>query len=432
VLALALRGWLLYYKLAVAGTPIRGLGSSDVEGWLGIASHIARKWDYSYWLLASRSPLFPTMLAVISALGGNLVHAAIVQVIIGALTVVLGYRLALRLTSGPGAALIAGLIMAVDLASVAYSASLLSEPLFNLLLVAGMLNLVIYLQAGTWPHALGAGLLLALATLARPTTLYFWLALGVVYALLDRRWRRGYALLAAPCLAAILGWCVHNYAQNGIFTFSTGSTFNLLFLRALSAEHLATGRDVGELRREYVAEIETRTGHPLGADQVGEEAFWGYLTQDDPRENHIMRQMALERFLRYPLAYLAATSIGLARMYGLTFYLPRMYPLEVVYHIALYGAAVFGVILAWREVRPRLRFSPPARLIESLRALRDDRAWARLVICGLWIVYFTAVTLVSQTSALDTRMRTPLTAPLAILAGEGLWALWGRVRGQGG
>jgi 4-amino-4-deoxy-L-arabinose transferase-like glycosyltransferase len=428
---LALRGWLLYYKLALDGTPIRGLGSSDVEGWLGIASHIARKWDYSYWLLASRSPLFPTMLAVISALGGSLVHAGIIQVIIGALTALLGYRLALRLTSGPGAALIAGLIMAVDLASVAYSASLLSEPLFNLLLVAGMLNLIIYLQNGTWPHTLLAGILLALATLARPTTLYFWLALVVVYILLGRRWRRGYAMLAVPCLAASLGWCAHNYAQNGIFTFSTGSTFNLLFLRALSAEHLATGREVGELHREYVAEIETRLGHPLEAEQVDEDAFWGYLVQEDPRENRIMRQMAIERYLRYPLTYLAATPIGLARMYGLTLYLPRMHALEVVYHIALYGAAGFGVILAWREVRPRLKFKPPS-LIESLRGLRDDRTWVRLVVCGLWIVYFTAITLVSQTSAMDTRMRTPVTVPLAILAAEGLSALWGLVRGQEG
>ena len=85
-------------------------------------------------------------------------------------------------------------------------------------------------------------------------------------------------------------------------------------------------------------------------------------------------------------------------MFGLTLQLPSWFrPIELIYHAMLYGLMVVG---AWRAFRAR--------------------QWELLLITGVPILYITGLTLISQTSAMDTRMRTPITAPIAILVGYGV------------
>jgi 4-amino-4-deoxy-L-arabinose transferase-like glycosyltransferase len=408
LLAMLARGGLLYYRLAIQGTELRWLGGSDVPGWLGIANYIGDHWDFGYWLLGSRQPLFPITVALVGKLGGSRLHAAILQTIFGGLTAVVGYLMARRIfhhadnvPNPDRLALLAGVIMALDPASVSASVTLLSEPLFNLLFTACILNLVLFVQSGRWRDLALSALWMALAMLARPTPVYFWVIAALVLILLGRRWKAA-LVIAAVGLALYVGWCANNLRYRGVFTYSTGASFNLLFLRALSAEHVATGATPQELYVEYVRTIYERAGDTEAASgDISPEHFWRFLVPETPTLYREMGRLGREKLLAYWPWVILTTPIGLARMYGWTLMLPTWSrPIETVYHILLYGGGLWGAWVAFR---------------------RKD--WQTLLLMGAPIFYVTGVTLISQTSAMDTRMRSMLTAPLVILAIYGASAI---------
>jgi 4-amino-4-deoxy-L-arabinose transferase-like glycosyltransferase len=397
-LGLLVRGLLLAYRLLVVGTPVRSLGGSDVAGWLGMASHF--RFDFSYWLMGARPPLFPMMVALIRHLGGSTLAVVIVQIILGALTAVLGALLAdrlLRATALPNPhrlAVIAGIIIALDPASVSTSATLLAEPLFNLLFVACLLSLTIFIQENRWRALILAALWLAAAMFTRPTAIYFWLVAPLILAPLVRAWWRPALALAAVGLAVYLGWSARNLHYRGVFTYSLQTNFSLLFLRAISAEHLATGADTNDLQVAYVQHLYQSVGDTESAELAVPEHFWRFLVADSPALYAEMGRMARQKLLQYwPYAVLG-TGVGAWRMFGLTTSLPGWFkPIELLYHVLLYGFATWGFWGAFR---------------------RKD--WLLLLVTAIPILYVTGLTLLSQTSAMDTRMRTPITAFIAILA----------------
>jgi hypothetical protein len=404
-LALAARGLLLYLRLAVQGTDPRWLGGSDVPGWLGMASHFSQHLDFSYWLLGARPPLYPLVVALVARLGGSYVHAAILQIVFGALAAALATLLARRLlVRGPGLpsperlALIAGIVAALDPASVSADATLLADPVFNLLFVAFLLFLTRFVQEERWPDLALAALAMGLAMLTRATAIYLWLAAPLILIPLLRRWWRPALALAAVGLAVYLGWSVRNLAYRGVFTYSMQANFSLLFLRALSAEHLATGASTTDLEVQYVQQLYRSIGDEESAALAVPEHFWRFLVADDPRLYAEMGRMAPQKLVQYWPYALIGTGVGAWRMFGLTRALPGWFaPVELVYHAALYGLAACG---AWRAFR--------------------RRDWELLLLTLVPILYVTGLTLAAQTSALDTRMRTAITAPLVILAMYGL------------
>ncbi|NDJ51923.1 MAG: glycosyltransferase family 39 protein [Chloroflexi bacterium] len=389
---------------------VRVLGGSDVPGWLGAANHFVQSADLSYWLLGVRPPLFPLTLALVFSLGGSILAAVLLQVVFGTLSAWLGYLLVYRLFNqidlpldGSRLAFAAGIILALDPASASISATLLSEPLFNLMFVATVYFLLVYTQKETFGPLLAAALSLALAMLARPTAIYFWVVAPLIaLPLIKRWWKPALALLIAG-LITYLGWSYRTWTYHGVYTYSMQTNFTLLFLRALSAEGLATGQPADELYVEYVSEIYQALGDEAALTTVTPLSFWDFHVAPSPEAYALMREIAVGRLFDYWPYALAGTAIGVWRMYAITEFLPSWFiPIELVYHALLYGLALMGI--AWAFARSE---------------------WSLLAVTGVPILYISGLTLASQVSAMDTRMRSPITTFIVILATYGLAQLWG-------
>ena len=114
-----------------------------------------------------------------------------------------------------------------------------------------------------------------------------------------------------------------------------------------------------------------------------------------------MRDLALQVYWAHPIEYFATLPIGLYRMYAFSAAYGSPYLPELVFNLGLYALAVLGAYHAWRK--------------------QQRLTWA---LNGLLISYVTLATLISQTSGMDTRMRTSITFALAILAAVGSTWLW--------
>jgi 4-amino-4-deoxy-L-arabinose transferase-like glycosyltransferase len=396
-LALAVRLGLLYYFLVVQPTNI----VKDSIEYVNIARGLRLGEGHEFLLgyLIARPPLYPLLLAGIQALfGEEIVYAALANVLLSGATCLVGYELARRLSPDSRVPALAGLILALDPASVAVATSVSADPLANLLLGLSLLALARLVRRRLPEDAMYAGLWLAFSMLARPTGLYFAAAAGLIFwRLLPRQnWWRYYVLFAALPLAAGLGWAWRNYRTAGVFTFASVADFNLLFYRAVAVEHWATGADPDALRRRYAWEVEQRLGTGVALEEIDSGYFWTNFAPHDPERLRAMRSLALQVFVRYPLWYVGTIPVGLYNMLAVSQSLPVWPLLEIALNVVFYLLAVRGLWLAWRAGR------------------RD------LVILALTtIVYFVAATLVSQTTGMSTRMRTPFTVLLAILAAEG-------------
>ena len=144
--------------------------------------------------------------AVYRVFGAKLVVAPVVNAITGAVTAVVVYRLARHYLS-PRRAKVAGALVALHPGLIVYSAAVMTEGLAALLLVAAPLALVAW--RGKWRGVIGAGVLLGLATLVRPSSL---LAAPLMALMMDAGAARK---LAAGALATAVA--VVMVSRTGVF-----------------------------------------------------------------------------------------------------------------------------------------------------------------------------------------------------------------------
>jgi Dolichyl-phosphate-mannose-protein mannosyltransferase len=412
-LSLAIR-LLLMVARTYSGNADFGSVGGDAGWWLDLANSLYHLRDLSAWQLGARPPLFAISVAVVQALGGGKDQALLLQTLFGAATPTLGYLLAGRLLSRVeglpnrmGLTLLAGVVMALDPASISISPMLMAEPLFNLLFTACLLHLTIYIQGEDWRHLALSALWLALSMWTRNTSIYFWVMTPVILFLLMRRWWQPSLVLAGVGLAVYLAWSARNLAYTGVFTYSLQTNFQLLFVRAVSAEHLTTGAPVQTLYVDYVRELYRRAGDFQSANgPLPNKPYWDFLVAKTPQLYAAMGQLAVEKLSQYWLFALLGTGVGLLRMFVRSHQLPSwVTPVEVVYHVLLYGLTGIGGWMAWARRERQL-----------------------LALTGIPILYVTALTMISQVSALDTRMSTPIRIPIIILAAAGLGWAWPRLR----
>lgn len=140
--------------------------------------------------------------------------------VLGALTAVLAAELGRRLFSKPAGAL-AGVIMAIAPSHALFSALLLSEVLFTLLLTAAIL---VGVRARTWQSVVAMGALLGAATLVRSQGILLVIAIAAAWAAWGwwrpAEWRRSAALLGvalATVVLAIVPWTVRNAVRMDAF-----------------------------------------------------------------------------------------------------------------------------------------------------------------------------------------------------------------------
>lgn len=153
---------------------------------------------------AFRPPGWPAVLTAVYAIDDEdrWTHARVLQALIGTATVALIGLLVLQLLGSGRAALAATGLAAVDTTLLSVTGSMLSEPLFVLLISLATLVAL----RGRW---LAAGLLLGAATLVRSNGF----VLVPVLALLGRAGWRGTGVLVLGTALAIAPWTARNFVQ---------------------------------------------------------------------------------------------------------------------------------------------------------------------------------------------------------------------------
>lgn len=168
-----------------------------------------------------RPPLYPAFLAFLyKVVGQDQRWVRLAQGLLGAASCLLIYAMGSLLFSEP-VGLWAAWIMALHPVMIAYNQQFLTETLYTFLLLASLYFFLTSLATGKNGGTIAAGLLLALANLCRPTTLFlplFLLAAPVVLGISQfRRHAKAGILL---CLVAALGvapWTLRNFRVSGKF-----------------------------------------------------------------------------------------------------------------------------------------------------------------------------------------------------------------------
>jgi 4-amino-4-deoxy-L-arabinose transferase-like glycosyltransferase len=218
----------------------------------------------------ARTPGYALFLAVASLAGP--IAAALAQVILSAISVVLVWRLARAVFADGRIALIAAWIFAFEPLSIIYSILLLSETLFLALFLMSLIRLAEFLRSGRLWVLAEAGLWLVAATFVRPVTYYLPVALAaglmLVLAHVPRlRWKAPAVLLLSvlPWLAA---WQIRNYVETGFAGFSSIQTENLYFFSAAEVTSRVEHRTLPEIQNEfgYNDELLFLERHPRAAE----------------------------------------------------------------------------------------------------------------------------------------------------------------------
>ena len=159
------------------------------------------------------SPLYVYFLAVVISLGGTLLTARILQIVLGSAAVALVYLLA-RDRFGRRVGLLASALMLLT-GFITFNEILILQSALDPVLVAAALFFVSRTQttAARWPH-LAAGISLGLFALNRPNSLVYGLAAVVLVGVAARRVRAA-ALVLLAMLAVLGANTLRNYLASG-------------------------------------------------------------------------------------------------------------------------------------------------------------------------------------------------------------------------
>jgi len=324
--------------------------SGDSAYYHYIASNLARANGYTMdgaEPTRIRPPGYPGFMAGVYLLAGpRLMAVACVQAILGALTVLLAYRLTTRVY-GPGPALVSAIIVSLYPALVYYDSRILRESLTAFLLASAVLHAV---KASSGERNAGdyliSGLLLAGLSMVKPEMIV--IAIPVALMLLRRRrpsslWRPA-VLVILPIAMAWIPWTARNYATFGTFSPTTAGIGSVLWFGSRWAE---TGGDdqTPQARRE----LKHKT-----------TSLWNSTTEAEA--DRLFLRKAVRDIVGRPAWF--AKMVGRKALYfwkdanGVKKTLPSISPvlakLTNAYYYTLLALAAAGILLAWRHQRRAL------------------------------------------------------------------------------
>lgn len=238
---------------------------------------------------AERTPLYPLFMATLVSVFRSYYAVLIAQILLGGLIPLLAYRIALQMFTNERIATIVALILALEPLTIYLSTILVSETLFTVLFLASVTLFFDYLKEPRGRLLAYATGLLALATLARPTTEYLpLLFLLAICWTLRREWRRAvrHSLVVSVVFLLLLSpWLVHNllFLHRAVLTTQQETIFSAYFIPSVIA--LEEHRSFDDTRQHPDTENENGTiaffaAHPVGVLQsIGMTAF-SFFTHD--------------------------------------------------------------------------------------------------------------------------------------------------------
>jgi hypothetical protein len=342
---------------------------------------------------AYRPPLYPILLAPLSS-AKDAAGRAMLQILLGGLTVFATHCFARGIGMGPWPSLAAAGLVAVDPLLIAYTPQLMTETL------ATTLSAVVLWAAAprilSTPRQIGLGLLLALACLCRPTFYPFAALLIAFVGWNSLRSRDGQPrqvpyLLVATFLAGVAPWPIRNQIQFGqpILTTTHGGYTLLLSNNPTYYDEVVRrpwgtewdGASLERWQREQQAKMAS-----LGIrGEVAEDQYYQNLARHWIGTAHprVMLECIWHR-VRSLWRVAPSSATGMVANLSTAFY-------AVEWILVLTGVVV---VAARRDGR----FIPAVGLIVTITAIHS--------------MYFS-----------NARMRAPATPALAILATTGLVAL---------
>ena len=287
--------------------------------------------------ILKRPPLYSLFVGgVLGAFGEDLRVLMLVQHLVGVGTVLLTYGIG-RLLFGPTAGFIGALLTALSGPVIVTEHYLMSEGLFTVLLLAGVLAYLAGVarerglparirgsQDGRAPRGMRwlalAGALLGLAALTRPLAQLALALFLVALPLLLPRWRP--ALLGGLAMLALFGvaavpWMVRNQAIQGTFAIAGGSGEGLA-VRTIRYEQRFDFREppggdqdrlLARARKIYRDEAQDGSAFEL-ARRLREE-----LGVSEVEAERLMRTIAVQAIERQPGYYLAGTADMLVKTF---------------------------------------------------------------------------------------------------------------------
>ncbi|WP_259411690.1 glycosyltransferase family 39 protein [Coxiella burnetii] len=206
----------------------------DSEGYLAPAKSLIMNGNYGN--ILSRTPGYPTFIAILFVLFGQHLSAIIItQIILSSLLIIQGYYLAHRLFS-PVAAYISAILIAINFLFLSYTLMVLTDLLFAIAI--GFVFLIGSYLFSDHPRKLwlsfSLGLALATATLIRPVSYYLLipLSVGALWYFVHHHfgWRKpiiSLILLTLPSIIFIGGWQVRNQLLFGTYAYTSITANNL-------------------------------------------------------------------------------------------------------------------------------------------------------------------------------------------------------------
>ena len=208
-----------------------------------------------------------------SVFGSADLPVQLVQIVLSAAGCVAVALLAYVLLGSTRVSICAGLICALSLTSISLSCLVLTETLFFLLHAVGLLLMILAYRRNKLYWFVLSALLITAATYVRAVDQLWPAAFLILAVLLPRRFlggpRRRVILNAsvafALCVSCLLVFCWRNYAQHGIFTFTTNGVIAARYYwTARTLASLVSGVNCRAMQRRMTAENISRYG-PEGA-----------------------------------------------------------------------------------------------------------------------------------------------------------------------
>jgi len=279
---------------------------SDAGGYHQIAINLLEHRVYSVYPLSSsgvpiahrdpilRTPLYPFFVAGIYAISGYRVYMVLLlQIMIGALSCLIIYKIG-TLLFDKKVGLLAGCLLAVDFVSLLYANMLMTETMFTFLFLVSIYFVVRFLKRSSIKYLVWGGLLMGLATLCRPVSLYFPVFLVVFFIFSSfvkgtppvSRITNGLVFVLI-FLLTLSPWLIRNYKMSG-FPHISSMGRTLLVENAVFLEQARSGRSFKEIQGEFSKELENLVkGKNLS----------------EIEEVRIAQQLGLEKIMKHPVLY---------------------------------------------------------------------------------------------------------------------------------
>ncbi len=312
-----------------------------------------------------RTPGYPLFLAPLAAMFSSpQFAAALIQSLLGAATVYLGWKW-MRPLGGRRGAAFGALFLALDPVTVLHTPLILTEALFCFFMVGAAMLTFAGIGAPTLGLAIASGALWSAAIFTRPVALYLPLTLAWV-------WRRNKPALAAFLLGVYLlpgAWTWRNLSQTGRPVFSSIGGRDALKYPGAGVEALRTGRPWEELQSELLAQVvadyptEAARGDAYGnrAAMIIRAHPFLFVRHMATSALKLLFGTGLEMFLEWgkglgdfqinPLFRAGISGSGTVALLRAH---PALIPLQIAYLaalFALYGFGLVGLTRLWRGGR---------------------------------------------------------------------------------